>query len=181
MTMPSARSHNLSACDHPASLPESKLLEDCEVQRTRASGPGGQHRNKTETAIQITHTPTGLKALAYERRSQEDNRKMAVFRMRLVLAAQHRTVVSAIVNPTELWESRCTNGKISCNDQHRDFPGLIAEAMNAVDAKDYDVRVAAAALGCSTSQLVRFIAKAPEAFNAMNSGRESRGMRRLKP
>lgn len=179
--MTSARSQNVSACEHPSSLPESKLLEDCEIQRTRASGPGGQHRNKTETAIQITHLPTGLKALAYERRSQEENRKAAVFRLRLTLAALHRTVVSPIVVPSKLWESRCIKGKLSCNDQHKDFPSMIAEAMNAVDAKCFDVRVAAAALGCSTSQLVRFIAKAPDAFNAMNAGREKSGLRRLKP
>lgn len=179
--MSSAESDQIAACQHPASLPESKLLEDCDVQRTRASGPGGQHRNKTETAIQITHRPTSLTALAYERRSQEANRKVAVFRMRLTLAAHHRTVSSPVVNPTKLWESRCVKGKISCNDQHSDFPSLIAEAMNAVDAKEFDVRVAAAALGCSTSQLVRFISKAPEAFNAMNLGREAAGLRRLKP
>lgn len=179
--MPSDPSALRSSCDHPACISDGKLLEDCVVQRTRASGPGGQHRNKTETAIQITHQPTGLTALAYERRSQEDNRKVAVFRMRLTLAAQHRTVMSPVVEPTSLWISRCPRGKISCNDQHGDFPSLIAEAMNAIDAKTFDVRLAAAALGCSTSQLVRFIAKAPEAFQAMNAGREQVGLRRLKP
>lgn len=179
--MPSDLPASLSGCDHPACISEDRLLEDCDVQRTRASGPGGQHRNKTETAIQIFHRPTGLTALAYERRSQEDNRKVAIFRMRLTLAAHHRTVVSRVVEPSQLWTSRCPKGKISCNDSHRDFPSLIAEAMNAVDAKSFDVRLAAAALGCSTSQLVRFIAKAPEAFLAFSEGREKAGLRRLKP
>lgn len=179
--MPSDSSAPLSVCDHPACIREEKLLEDCDVQRTRASGPGGQHRNKTETAIQISHQPTGLTALAYERRSQEDNRKVAVFRMRLTLAALHRTVKSRVVNPTSLWESRCPKGKISCSDEHNDFPSMIAEAMNAVDAKSFDVRLAAAALGCSTSQLVRFIAKSAESFQALNAGRERAGLRRLKP
>lgn len=179
--MTSDSSVPLSVCDHPACVSEAKLLEDCDVQRTRASGPGGQHRNKTETAIQISHRPTGLTALAYERRSQEDNRKVAIFRMRLTLASHHRTVVSKIVEPTALWISRCPKGKISCNESHHDFPCLIAEAMNAVDAKSFDVRLAAAALGCSTSQLVRFIAKAPEAFLEFNAGREKAGLRKLKP
>lgn len=179
--MPPDSSASPSTCDHPACASEEKLLEDCHVQRTRASGPGGQHRNKTETAIQMTHRPTGLTALAYERRSQEDNRKVAVFRMRLTLASLHRTVKSQVVHPSTLWESRCPKGKISCNDAHPVFPCLIAEAMNAVDAKSFDVRLAAAALGCSTSQLVRLIAKAPEAFAALNAGRQQAGLRRLKP
>ncbi|MEP3478627.1 MAG: peptide chain release factor-like protein [Fuerstiella sp.] len=179
--MASDSSAEIIVCDHPACIAEETLLDDCDIQRTRASGPGGQHRNKTETAIQITHRPTGLTALAYERRSQEDNRKVAVFRMRLTLAALHRTVKSRVVHPTALWESRCPKGKISCNDSHHDFPSMIAEAMNAVDAKNFDVRLAAAALGCSTSQLVRLIAKSAEAFQALNTGREQVGLRRLKP
>lgn len=179
--MESDSSAQVSTCNHPACIAEEKLLEDCDIQRTRASGPGGQHRNKTETAIQITHVPTGLTALAYERRSQEDNRKVAVFRLRLTLAAEHRTVKSRVVNPTALWDSRCPKGKIFCSDSHQDFPSMIAEAMNAVDAKGFDVRLAAAALGCSTSQLVRFIAKSAEAFLALNNGRAQVGLRRLKP
>lgn len=118
--------------------------------------------------------------MAYERRSQEQNRKVAVFRMRLILATFHRCVTSAFVAPSKLWESRCKNQRISCNPEHEDFPAMIAEAMDAVYAKDYDVRPAAAALGCSNSQLVRFIAKAPEALNHVNGARQQLGLRQLK-
>ncbi|MFN5707736.1 MAG: peptide chain release factor family protein, partial [Planctomycetota bacterium] len=61
---------------HPASLPEEKLLADCDVVRTRRGGPGGQHRNKVETAVVITHRPSGVSAEANERRSQAENRKV---------------------------------------------------------------------------------------------------------
>lgn len=57
---------------------------------------------------------------------------------------------------------------------------MIAEAMDAVYAKDYDVRPAAAALGCSNSQLVRFLAKAPDALIHVNGAREQVGLRKLK-
>ena len=166
---------------HPACQPEDDLLLDCEIRRTRASGPGGQHRNKVETAIQIVHLPTGVTAAASERRSQEQNRSMAVQRLRMQLAIEHRTVSSAEVHPSKLWTSRCRGSRIQCNDQHADFPALLAEALNAIDAKASDVRVAAAALGCSTSQLVRFLAKAPEALKRVNDDREQQGLRKLKP
>jgi hypothetical protein len=166
---------------HPSRLPESLLLEQCLVRRTRHTGPGGQHRNKVETAIEIVHTPTGITTFAAERRSQEANRQVAIFRMRLLLAIRLRAVESAEVIPSKLWSSRCRNQRISCNETHEDFPTLLAEALDAVDAKEYDVRRAAAALGCSTTQLVRFIAKNSEAWTSVNAERVSRGLNRLQP
>ena len=166
---------------HPSRLPESLLLEQCLVRRTRHTGPGGQHRNKVETAIEIVHTPTGITTFAAERRSQEANRQVAVFRMRLLLAIRLRAIESAEVIPSKLWSSRCRNQRISCNETHEDFPTLLAEALDAVDAKEYDVRRAAAALGCSTTQLVRFIAKNSEAWTSVNAERVSRGLNRLQP
>lgn len=164
---------------HPSRMPESQLLEQCVVRRMRHSGPGGQHRNKVETAIEIVYSPTGLTAFAAERRSQEANRQVAVFRLRVLLAVQLRWVRSAEVIPSDMWNSRCQSEKIVCSDRHMDFPAMLAEAMDAIDAKDYDVRRAAAALGCSTSQLVRFVARVPEALAEVNSKRAQRGLHRL--
>ncbi|MCP4170914.1 MAG: peptide chain release factor-like protein [Fuerstiella sp.] len=166
--------------DHPACLSIDRLLSECSIRRTRASGPGGQHRNKVETAVQITHEPTGVVASAAERRSQEQNRNVAAKRLRLTLAVQHRTVVSDVVVPSALWVSRCVASRIQCNDNHADFASMIAEALNAVHAKSYDVRRAAAALGCSTTQLVRFLARTPGALESVNRERHERGLSRLR-
>ena len=165
---------------HPATLPAEVLLEDCDIRRSRASGPGGQHRNRVETAIEITHRASGIQGAAVERRSQEANRRVAVDRLRMNLAIHIRTVNSEFVEPSDLWVSRCRNSKINCSEKHKDFPAMMAEALNAADAKSYDVKRAAAALGCSTSQLVRFIAKVPEALESLNSKRESLGLKKLK-
>ncbi|MEZ6062770.1 MAG: peptide chain release factor-like protein [Planctomycetaceae bacterium] len=161
-------------------LSEDKLLSDCEIRRTRDSGPGGQHRNKVETAIEIIHQPTGIRAFAGERRSQEQNRRMAIRRLRMELSVRVRAVKSAVVEPSELWRQRCRGGRIACNEQHTDFPAMLAEALDAIDAKDFDVRTAAAALGCSSSQLTRFIGRVPAALLQVNQSREQRGLRKLK-
>ena len=166
---------------HPAAIPIHQLLEQCVERRSRASGPGGQHRNKVETAVELVHQPSGLTALANERRSQDANRQEAIFRLRLLLALRIRTVASSEVEPSPLWRSRCRNQRISCNDRHPDFPALLAEALNAVDAKDYDLRRAAAALGCSSSQLTRFIARLPDALELVNTSRAARGLHRMFP
>lgn len=51
------------------------------IDTMRASGPGGQHVNKVETAVRVTHLPTGLSATAQEERSQVMNRKLAMARI----------------------------------------------------------------------------------------------------
>jgi peptide chain release factor len=61
-------------------------LSDVTFEAMRASGPGGQHVNKTESAVRATHEPTGLVATAREERSQAMNKKLAVARLAGLLA-----------------------------------------------------------------------------------------------
>jgi protein subunit release factor B len=63
------------------------LVAQSEVDRYRASGPGGQHRNKTESGVRLSHRPTGVTVTATERRSQSQNRGAALERLRERLAA----------------------------------------------------------------------------------------------
>jgi len=80
------------APDEPGSPPSDleRLAKDCRFEFYRASGPGGQHRNKTETAVRVIHLPTGLRAQATERRSQSRNRIQALERLAAKLAALSR-------------------------------------------------------------------------------------------
>ncbi|TMC21000.1 MAG: peptide chain release factor-like protein [Chloroflexi bacterium] len=57
------------------------LERDCDLEFFIASGPGGQHRNKVETAVRLTHRPSGITVTATERRSQYANREAAFERM----------------------------------------------------------------------------------------------------
>jgi protein subunit release factor B len=63
-------------------LSDEALLAECDEQFFIASGPGGQHRNKTETGVRLTHRPTKLTVTATERRSQLQNRREAMDRLR---------------------------------------------------------------------------------------------------
>lgn len=168
---------------HPAALPVDGLLAGCETQRTRRGGPGGQHRNKTETAIVITHRETGISGQASERRSQKDNRIEAIFRLRVNLAVAVRREKDAAdesVLPGDLWRGRVSGGKLVVSTSHEDFPALVAEALDWVSSFEFELSAAAKKLGLSTSQLVKFLKLCPEAWQWVQQQRHERGLRRLK-
>ena len=170
---------------HPAAIPAEALLADCDVQRTRRGGPGGQHRNKTETAIVITHRASGISGQASERRSQKANREVALFRLRLNLAIAVRSAGDqATCNqeqlPSELWRKRIAGGKISVSENHIDFPTLLAESLDRVFSHKFELSAAAKELGVSTSQLVKFLKRCPEAWQHVQQQRVDHGLPRLK-
>ncbi len=91
---------------HRAGWVDDKLLVECQIRHTRSRGPGGQHRNKVQTGVEIRHTPTGLVATASERREQSRNHVMALFRLRVTLAVELRCPADPLAEPSELWRSR---------------------------------------------------------------------------
>ena len=69
-------------------LPESDedLLRECEVDTFRSSGPGGQHVNKTESAVRLTHLPSGVVVTSRQERSQHRNKALCLQRLRKKVA-----------------------------------------------------------------------------------------------
>ena len=166
---------------HPATLSDAQLKKQCRTTFGRASGPGGQHRNKVQTAVSITHEPTGIQASATERRSQSQNQHVANRRLRLKLAMKVRTHIHPRrYKPTELWQRRRQGDKLAVNPKNRDYPPLLAEALDVVVACEFDVGGAAGVLGITMSQLARLIRHERHAFAMVNEGRTARGLQALK-
>ena len=79
-----------AAARRALALPDEGLLAQCEETFFVGSGPGGQHRNKTASAVRLVHGPTGVTVTATERRSQARNRAAALERLRAALSALSR-------------------------------------------------------------------------------------------
>ena len=65
----------------PFATDRETLEREIELHFIRASGPGGQHRNKAETGVRLVHPPSGVVVTATERRSQTQNRELAFERL----------------------------------------------------------------------------------------------------
>jgi len=85
----------------PEDVPE---LRDTDIryQTMRASGPGGQHVNKTDSAVRATHLPTGLTTFSQDQRSQHANRNIA--RLKLAMLLQGQRERGAAAGKRELWD-----------------------------------------------------------------------------
>jgi hypothetical protein len=183
--------HDFKPWRHPACLSDEALLAQCKVGTGRTGGPGGQNRNKVETLIELTHLPTGTEAHAGERRSQMENKRMALRRLRLALAVGVRTAVPEGPVGSELWRSRRKaagrnatagsppktrwesggEGMIEVNPDHHDYPALLAEALDVLAAAGWDPKPASLRLNCSASQLLKLIRHHPPALILVNKAR----------
>lgn len=169
---------------HPTALGSEELLRHCDVIRTRGQGPGGQHRNKVETAIVLVHAPSGVRGEASERRSQRENHRMALQRLRVNLALAVRSETepqgSDLPVPSVLWQSRTKSGRIVVSSTHDDFASLLAEALDAIVQQAFDTASAAERLSVSSSQLVKLLRMEPRALGQVNDRRAALGLKRLR-
>jgi len=156
-------------------LTDQQLLAQCAVDTYRASGPGGQKRNKTSSAVRIRHPPSGLIVIAEESRSQHENRARALRRLRQAFYLKLRDELPPErLGPDGLiaYEGYCAAiAQQSRLDLSRKDPrfwpaaGVVLDALQAVGARVSD---AAAALGISTGNLIDFLRMEPKVWEQAN-------------
>jgi hypothetical protein len=157
-------------------LDDAALLKECHQERYRASGPGGQRRNKVETAIRLHHRPSGLVAQAEESRSLEENRKRALRRLRERIALELRAPFDLETPPSipELAEHLGPKGALSINPRNRAYPLVVATVLDALEAAEGSYAKGARALGLTTSQVLRFLRSDPQVWRAVMEAQQRR-------
>jgi hypothetical protein len=159
-------------------LSDETLSAQCRWEAFRAAGPGGQHRDKTNTAVRVTHLPTGISASGGEARSQRENRIHALKRLRLRLALEIRQPIDRMSFAPPKWfiesrylpkgspPSRAPTLKIT--PRHHDFFRAVGLVMDVMAEMHGDLPASAAMLGVSTSSLMRFIQQEGQIVAAIN-------------
>ncbi len=157
------------------------LLAQCQEHRYRASGPGGQHRNKTESAIRLIHQPSGITVTATERRSQHENRSKAVERLREVIAVQVRCPLDPghIALP-DLLQGTTGGSRLIIGRRDPRYLVLLAWTLDAIASSSGRIADAARLFDLSTSQLVGLLKEEPKRLAAANAIRSQAGLEPLR-
>lgn len=157
---------------------DARLLAECEIHLHRTRGPGGQHRNKTESAVRLHHRPSGFVVNAGERRSQHENRASALRRLREALAVGIRCPLPAEAN----WPPgvQIREGRLRVSASHAAYWCVVALVLDALAASGGQPATAAGRLGVTASSLVRFVAAEPKAWVEANRIRAAAGLRPLR-
>jgi transcriptional regulator with AAA-type ATPase domain len=154
-------------------LDDDALLSACRLERYRAGGPGGQRRNKVETAVRLHHGPSGLVAQAEDSRSPEVNVRRALRRLRERIATERRAAFDLETPelPAELLAQRGPRGRLAVNRSNPAYPIVAATLLDALAAAEGSYAKAARALGLTTSQLLRFLRSDAHLWRAVSRSR----------
>src|SRR5215475_10377922 len=121
-------------------LTDEQLLAQCEVDTYRASGPGGQKRNKTSSAVRIRHPASGLIVIAEESRSQHENRARALRRVRqaLYLKIREELTAEAVAKRSGLPPLASLGGRLDLGRKDPRFwpaVGVVLDVLHALEAR----------------------------------------------
>jgi hypothetical protein len=166
-------------------LTDHELLALCQVDTYRASGPGGQKRNKTSSAVRIRHLSSGLIVIAEESRSQHENRVKALQRLRQAFYLKLRESIraealSSVSQREELVSVRSSGGTLEVGRRDARFWPVVGLVLDVLEATDARVSAAAQALGISTGHLIDFLEIEAKVWEQANQLRQRFGHKPLK-
>jgi hypothetical protein len=148
-------------------MSDEQLLGHCEVDTYRASGPGGQKRNKTSSAVRLRHTATGLLVIAEESRSQHENKARAIRRMRREIALQVRETLPS------------PEADLGMGPKAERFWPTAAIVLDLLDQHAARVSEAAAELNETTGRLIAFLQSDGRLWQRTNELRRQHGQKPL--
>ncbi len=167
-------------------LTESQLLAQCDVDTYRASGPGGQKRNKTSSAVRLRHTPTGLIVIAEESRSQHENKAKALKRLYHALFLELRDTLPPALTPDAVLalpdyaNARNADGRLHMSEKDPRFWPAVGVVLDVLAAVESRVADAAALLSVSTGNLIDFLQTNPKVWQEANRLRAVHGQKTLR-
>ena len=163
-------------------LSDAGLLAQCQVDTYRASGPGGQKRNKIDSAVRLRHQPSALSAVGSESRSQHENKARALRRLRKTIALSLRSAVNPeAYTPSRMLQSCISVGhRLSVGQRDYRYCQAVSEILDVLAGGNVQVSTAAELIGVSTANIVSFLEKDPALWDRVNQMRAAAGLKPLR-
>jgi hypothetical protein len=168
-------------------LTDDQLLAQCEIDTYRASGPGGQKRNKTSSAVRVRHLPSGLIVIAEESRSQHENRARGLRRLRQALFLKVRDAlipddltIEKLQQLEDYRAARDGDGRLHMTRKDPRFWPAVGVVLDVLHAFEGRVSEAASALGVTTGNLISFLETDPKVWGEVNILRTRCGQKPLR-
>jgi len=152
---------------------DEQFLKDCQIETYRGPGPGGQKRNKTSSAVRITHLPSGLNAIAGESRRQSTNKEVALRRLRLRIAIEQREPIDLASFYLPDWFT------LTIADRNPLYPQVVGLVLDVLIAADWATSTARDMLKVGSRPFIRFLHNEPELWATVQRERKQSGMREL--
>lgn len=163
---------------------DDQLIAQSEVDRYRASGPGGQHRNKTESAVRLRHRASGVSAIGEDSRSQAENKHHAVRRLRSAIALELREPVEIQgFVPSRRLAAFVAAGTAPLGAKTRqtgEYWAAIGELLDLLVAGNLEIAMTAQRLGITTGALSKLLLHDDLVARTVNDLRRAAQMRPLR-
>jgi len=149
---------------------DKEFLRSCRLEFYMASGPGGQKKNRTYSAVRATHKKTNISALAEESRSQSDNKEKALKRLKKKLALNVRKDFFATGFTVHQKASVIflKEGIEKINSRNRLYPLFCAVLLDAIYAARGKLSETSEMLNSSTGKLNKVLRTDKELFSVVN-------------
>jgi hypothetical protein len=163
-------------------LEEADFVKQCRVDAYAASGPGGQKRNRTYSAIRVVHVPTGIISIAEESRSQHENRRRALRRLKkkIALSLRAQTPATPARDAPEVMRLFGQENPARINPKNPAYPLVCAMVLDSLLFAGGKISATAMALGVSTGRLNSLLLRDRELLAAANALRKQFSLRALK-
>lgn len=149
-------------------MDDENLAAICRLEFYKGSGPGGQHRNKTSSAVRVTLEKYNISVSDCTERQQHRNRHNALKKLKMVLALTQRQ------SPGDI------SGIIFCSIHSPDYPLWTAMLFDILEANNYDHKASAHQCGISPSALLKKLARDPQLWREFTTRRTALGLPALK-
>ncbi len=170
-------------------LDDAAMLAQCDLHTYKSSGPGGQHRNKVSSAIRLKHRPTGISAHGDDSRSQHENKRLAISRLRMNIACQLRQAIDPATVAIPATVAECMfvarggdakgRKRLDVGPKDHRFWQVACFLLDLLEACKGQLSSAAACLGITTGNLASLLESQRHLFAAAQQIRKTHGLKPL--